>query len=80
MLGVILDLISSGIAGWLAGKIMNSEGSILMNVIIGLIGGVVGSVVFGIIGFTATNIIGSVIVSVVGACICIFVYNKFIKK
>ncbi len=72
MLGFIWTLIMGGVAGWLAGKLMNSEGSTLRNVLLGLGGGVVGSVVLGFIGITGHGMIGGTIVSVVGACILIW--------
>ena len=72
MLGFIWTLIMGGVAGWLAGKLMNSEGSTLRNVLLGLGGGVVGSVVLGLLGITGHGMIGGTIVSVVGACILIW--------
>lgn len=75
----IIDLIFGGIAGYIAGRIMNSNGSTLHNVILGVVGGFVGSLLFSLIGFHASNIIGGMIVSVVGACICIWLARKFAK-
>ena len=72
MLGFIWTLIMGGVAGWLAGKLMNSEGSTLRNVLLGLGGGVVGSVVLGFIAITGHGMTGGTIVSVVGACILIW--------
>ena len=40
--GWIIPLITGGLAGWIAGKLMNSDGSVLRNILLGLIGGVVG--------------------------------------
>ncbi len=79
IIGVIIDLVIGGLCGWLAGKLMKSEGSILRNVILGLLGGVVGSVLLGIIGIQAGGLIGGIIVSVLGACLLVFLVNKFIK-
>lgn len=75
----IFSLIIGGISGWLAGKIMNSEGSLLRNIILGLLGGVVGGILGRIIGLGARNFIGSIIISVIGACILIWASKKFIK-
>ncbi|MBR0062752.1 MAG: GlsB/YeaQ/YmgE family stress response membrane protein [Oscillospiraceae bacterium] len=80
LINLIVTLAVGGVSGWLAGKIMKTENSIVMNIIIGLIGGGVGGIVMSFIGLGATNIIGDILISVVGACLCIFVYNKFIKK
>lgn len=75
----IAALIIGGISGWLAGKIMGSEGSLLRNIIIGLLGGVVGGLLGGVIGVGATNWIGSILISVVGACILIWLSKKLFK-
>lgn len=75
----IIDLVFGGIAGYIAGRIMHSDGSTLRNVILGVVGGFVGSVLFSLIGFSASNIIGGMIVSVVGACVCIWLARKLVK-
>ena len=72
MLGFIWTLIMGGVAGWLAGKIMNREGGTFRNVLLGLGGGIVGAVVLGFLGIRGHGMIGGTIVSVVGACILIW--------
>lgn len=72
----ILNLILGGLAGFLAGKIMESRGGMLRNIILGLVGGVIGGALLGLFGMNATNWIGQVIVSVVGACVLIWVGRK----
>ena len=76
ILGIVWTLFLGGIAGWIACKFMNSEGSMVKNIILGLIGGVVGSVVLGIIGIHGSGLIGGTIVSVVGACLLIWLGRK----
>jgi uncharacterized membrane protein YeaQ/YmgE (transglycosylase-associated protein family) len=76
ILGILWTLFLGGIAGWIACKFMNSEGSMVKNIILGLIGGVVGSVVLGIIGIHGSGLIGGTIVSVVGACLLIWLGRK----
>ena len=77
IIGIIWTLFLGGLAGWIAGKIMGSEGSMLRNVILGLIGGAVGSFVLGLVGIQGRGLIGGTIVSVVGACILIWLGKKF---
>ena len=77
MIGFIVTLIMGGLAGWIAGKLMNSEGSTLRNVLLGLVGGIVGSIVLGIFGIHGHGWIGGTIVSVVGACILIWISRRF---
>ena len=75
-MGFIITLLCGALAGWLAGKLMNSEGSWLRNLIVGLAGGVVGSVVLGIVGIRGNGIIGGTVVSIIGACILIWLIDK----
>ena len=75
----ILNLILGGLAGFLAGKIMESKGGMLRNIILGLIGGVVGGTVLGLFGMNASNWLGQGIVSVVGACLLIWIGRKIFK-
>ena len=77
ILGIIWTLFLGGLAGWIAGKLMGSEGSMLRNVILGLVGGAVGSFVLGHIGLHGHGLIGGTIVSVVGASILIWLGKKF---
>ena len=76
MFGFIITLLCGAFAGWFAGRLMNSEGSWLWNLLIGLAGGVVGSIVLGIVGIKGSGIIGGTIVSIVGACILIWLGRK----
>lgn len=56
------------LAGYFAGKIMRGGGfGLLVNLLLGIIGGVLGGWVFALLGLAATGIIGSLITSVVGA-------------
>lgn len=77
---LIGNLVVGGISGWLAGKIMKSEGTLVRNIVLGLVGGLVGGIALGIIGISGHGFIGNIIVSVVGACICIGGYNAITKK
>lgn len=73
----IINLILGGLSGYIAGKIMDSNGGLLRNIILGLIGGVVGGTVLGLLGLGgAVNWLGQIIVSVVGACLVIWVARK----
>ncbi len=77
ILGIIWTLFLGGLAGWIAGKLMGSEGGMLRNIILGLIGGAVGSFVLGLIGIQGHGLIGGTAVSVVGASILIWLGKKF---
>ena len=54
------------VAGYVAGKIIRGGGfGLLVNLVLGIIGGVLGGWVFSLFGLAATGIIGSLITSVV---------------
>ena len=61
----ILNLILGGLAGFLAGKIMESKGGMLRNIILGLIGGVVGMGVDAATGSTLEHYPNPVLASLV---------------
>lgn len=73
---LIGTLISGALVGWIAGKLMNAEGSLLRNIIVGIFGSAVGSVVFGLLGFYAYGWFANLVVSVAGACIFIWLGRK----
>lgn len=78
-MGLIISLVLGAVAGWAAGKLMHMEGSLLRNIIVGIVGGAVGSLLFSFIGIGSSNIIGHVLISIVGACICLWLVKKLWK-
>ena len=76
---LLSGIIVGGLAGWIAEKIMHSNHSLLVNIIMGIIGGAVGGFVFGFLGINFSGIIGSVICGAIGACLLIFVGRKLFK-
>ena len=76
MFRLLGSLIMGALVGWIAGKLMDAEGSLIQNIIIGIIGSAVGSVVFGFLGFYAYGWIANLLVCVVGACIFIWLGRK----
>ena len=69
-------LIVGALVGWIAGQLMNVEGGLLRNILIGIVGGFVGRALFGGIGFHASGLIADIIVGVVGACAFIWLARK----
>ena len=62
------------VAGYVAGKIIRGGGfGLLVNLVLGIIGGVLGGWVFSLFGLAATGIIGSLITSVVGAVLFLWI-------
>lgn len=79
MFRLLGTLITGALVGWIAGKLMDMEGSLPRNIVVGVAGSVVGSVAFGLIGFRAYGAIANLIVSVVGACLFIWIGRKLFR-
>jgi uncharacterized membrane protein YeaQ/YmgE (transglycosylase-associated protein family) len=78
--GLIWTLVIGLIAGWLAGKVMKGRGyGVLMDILLGIVGGMIGRFVFGMLGLASWNVIGSIIVSFVGALILIWLVRQLKK-
>ena len=68
-------------AGFLAGKIMRGGGfGVIINLILGIVGGVLGGWVFGLFGIAASGIIGSLITATVGAILVLWIASLFNKR
>ncbi len=76
MFHLIGSLIMGALVGWIAGKLMNAEGSLGRNIVVGVIGSFVGSFVFGLLGFYAYGLFANLLVDVVGACLFIWLGRK----
>ncbi len=81
MEGLIYAVIVGLIAGWLAGQVMKGGGyGILVDILLGILGGIVGRWVFGVLGFhTDGRLVPSIIVSFVGAVILVWI-TRLVKK
>lgn len=70
---VILGLV----AGYIANVIQKGKGQgCLINLVLGIVGGVVGNILFGIVGFSSNSVIGELICSVVGALVILWLVAK----
>ena len=79
-MGLILNLIIGGIAGWLAGQLMKGRGfGVLLNVILGVVGGFIGAIMFRLLGLTSTGIVGSLVISTIGAALLLYLARRFKK-
>ncbi len=66
------------IAGFLAGKIMRGGGfGILVNLILGVVGGVLGGWIFSLLGISTTSIWLSLLSSVIGAILILWIASLF---
>ena len=75
--GFVWSILIGLISGWLAGTVMKGRGyGVLMDIVLGIVGGVIGRVVFGLLGLAAWGVVGSIVVSFVGAVILIAIARQ----
>ncbi len=80
-MGLLYSLLIGAVAGWGAGKIMKGGGfGLLINIILGIIGGIVGNWLFGVLGISVGDgVVGDLITGGIGAIVILFVAG-LIKK
>lgn len=62
------------VAGWLASLIVKGQGSgLLINLIVGIVGGLLGGWIFSLFGWVAVGTIGSLLTSLVGAVVLLWI-------
>ena len=80
MSGLISSIICGILAGFIACKLTNKEGKgCLVDLFLGIIGGVVGGGVFSLLGIGVNSLIGSIVCAVIGAVIVLWACNKLFK-
>jgi uncharacterized membrane protein YeaQ/YmgE (transglycosylase-associated protein family) len=80
-MGLLAWIIVGLIAGWLAGQVMKGGGyGILVDTILGILGGVLGGWIFGLLGiWQGRSMVGSIIVAFVGAVILVGI-TRLLKR
>ncbi len=82
LVNLIVWIIIGGLAGWLAGVVMKSEGGLVTNIIVGIIGGFLGGFIFDVLGIggevDGLNL-GSLFVAFVGAVVLIALL-RFLRR
>jgi uncharacterized membrane protein YeaQ/YmgE (transglycosylase-associated protein family) len=63
----------------IAGKIMNSKGGLVKNILVGLVGGALGGWLGSLIGVSATGWISSILIGIGGSCLLIWLMRKLFK-
>ena len=82
-MNIVIWLIMGGVVGWLASRIMRTDGQqgILLNIVVGIVGAVIGGwLISPLVGVATINqgiSIGSVLVSLVGAIILLAIVSLF---
>ena len=73
LVGIIVGIL----AGFLAGQIMKGSGyGIVVDLFLGLLGGIVGRFVLGLVGIGAWGFVGSILVSTLGAILLIWMVRQ----
>ena len=68
-------------AGYVASLIVKGSGSgMLLNLVIGMVGGVLGGGLFRLMGIASTNMLGSLLTSVFGAIVLLLIVGLFTRR
>lgn len=81
-MSIIVWIIIGGLAGWIANMIMKTDGSLIKNIVTGIVGALVGGFVMSLVGasgFTGFNL-WSFLVALIGSIILIAVINLLTGK
>ena len=79
-MGILWWIVVGLIAGFLAGKVMKGGGfGMLMDIVVGIAGGILGGFVFGLLGIYTGSLIGSIVVAFVGAVLLIWIVRQLKK-
>ena len=74
MVDILISILVSAIAGWLASIIMKSSSGLIMNIILGILGGFAANlIIFRFVGVFSFDIFGNIVASAAGACLLIFI-------
>jgi len=77
---IIILILVGAVAGWVASKVMRVESSPLINILLGVAGGMLGGYLFGLINVSLlSGILGDILVSFIGAVILVLMY-KLVSK
>ncbi|QPM91227.1 GlsB/YeaQ/YmgE family stress response membrane protein [Pseudooceanicola algae] len=71
-LGWLAAIIVGALAGWIAEKIMKSDHSLILNIVLGIVGALLMNfLLVTLLGATLGGWIGQLVVGILGACILI---------
>ena len=74
---MIGSIIIGILAGYIASKIQKGEGSgCLINLFLGVLGGVIGNFLFSLAGLSINSIVGELISSIVGAVLILWIFSR----
>ncbi|WP_370688199.1 GlsB/YeaQ/YmgE family stress response membrane protein [Flavimaribacter sediminis] len=70
----ILWIIVGLLAGWIAQKIMDRQGGLIKNLVVGLVGAFVGGLLANAVGLEFYGFLGTLIVATVGAVVVLWLF------
>jgi uncharacterized membrane protein YeaQ/YmgE (transglycosylase-associated protein family) len=73
-------LFIGGLSGWLAGLIMKTSYGIVINIILGMTGGLIGGWLLSLVNIGTNGLIMTIIGSVLGAVILIFISSRLCRS
>ena len=85
LITILLWALFGAIVGWIAGAIMKSRGSLLRNIVLGIIGSFIGGFIASQLGFGSLTAgfsfnLTNILISVAGACLLIFIVRALRGK
>ena len=81
-MSIIVWIVIGGLAGWIASMIMDSEGGLLRNIIVGIVGALIGGFImsfFGATGFTGFNL-WSFVVALIGSVVLLGILGLITRR
>ena len=81
-MSIIIWLILGLVAGFVASKIMGGGGSLILDIVLGVVGAFAGGFIFsafGASGVTGLNLY-SILVAVIGAVVVLFIYHSIVGR
>ncbi len=81
-MSIIVWIIIGWLAGWAANAIMKTDGGLVKNIVVGIVGALIGGFImsfFGAAGFTGFNL-WSFVVALIGSIVLIWVINLITNR
>ncbi len=81
-MGILIWVLFGALVGWIASMIMKTEGGLLPNIFLGIVGAIIGGIVMRLLGFGGVGgfTLYSILVAVLGACILIAIVRSMRSK
>lgn len=80
-MGIIIWIVFGALVGWVASLIMKSEGSLVWDIVVGIVGAVIGGFIMSVLGQSGIEgfDLYSFLVALLGACVLIAIVRAVRK-